>query len=87
MSAMVHPAARPVEITDTLSGHFLRLTEETTAEDVLSWLQRPEIWGRDIEQCPGLLGDARVWAEVAVTPWSELDDSWAYSPHQHLALA
>lgn len=87
MSAMVHQAARPVEITDTLSGRFLRLTEETTAEDVLSWLQRPEIWGRDIEQCPGLLGDARVWAEVAVTPWAELDDSWAYSPHQHLALA
>lgn len=28
MSTMVHPAARPVEITDTLSGRFLRLTEE-----------------------------------------------------------
>lgn len=87
MSTMVRPDIRPVEITDTLTGRFLRLTEETTAEDVLAWFQRPEIWGRDIEQCPGLLGDARVWSEVAVTPWAELDDSWRYSPHQHLALA
>ena len=87
MSTIVHPEDRPTEITGTLTGRFLRLTKETTAEDVLAWFRRPEIWGQAIEQCPGLLGDARVWSEVAVTPWSELDDTWCYNPHQHIELS
>ena len=87
MSTIVHPEDRPTEITCTLTGRFLRLTKETTAEDVVAWFWRPQKWGQAIEQCPGLLGDARVWSEVAVTPWSELDDTWCYNPHQHIELS
>ena len=87
MSTIVHPEDRPTEITCTLTGRCVRLTEGTRAEGVLACLGGPESWGRAIGQCPGLLGDARVWSEVAVTPWSELDDAWCYNPHQHIELS
>lgn len=86
MRRIDHPADRPVEITDLISGQFMSLTPETTAEEVFEWLCRPEVWGRDMEVCPALVEDARGWSERAVTPWAELDDSWAYSEHQHIAL-
>ena len=86
MTTIVHPEDRPIEIVDVISGHAMALTPETTTEEVLEWLCRPEVWGRDIEVCPALAGDTRVWSEVAVTPWKDLDDSWAYSEHQGIAL-
>lgn len=86
MTTIVHPEDRPIEIVDVISGHVMALTAETTSEEVLEWLCRPEVWGRDIEVCPALLGDARVWSERAVTPWADMDDSWAYSEHQGIAL-
>lgn len=75
-----------MEITDLISGQCMPLTPATTAEEVFAWLCRPEVWGRDMEVCPALVDDARVWSQVAVTPWAELDASWAYSEHQQIAL-
>ena len=78
---------RPTEINDLISGNTMKLSSETTINDVFEWFMRPEVWGRDIDVCPDLKNDALGWSERALRRFEDLEPSEMYSEYQGIALS
>lgn len=78
---------RPTEINDLISGNIMKLSSETTINDVFEWFMRPEVWGRDIDVCSDLKNDALAWSERALRRFEDLEPSEMYSEYQGIALS